>query len=170
MASCGSVVLFPFTLLDIHEFWWESVCKETFLACMFCFLISDHVMLLEGIVSSKCRLMHVQMYARLIKNTKRKFPYYMTIYNSSRPMKKTMMNPSYQQLTPVNNGKFGILLNHRQLNFPGMKHLLYFMGLVQLKVRTQTEQCLSSKSQYLGECYSDIFTTRCRPISVSGAR
>ena len=30
---------------------------------MFCFLISDHVMLPEGIVSFKFRLMHVQMYA-----------------------------------------------------------------------------------------------------------
>ena len=29
---------------------------------MFCFLISDHVMLLEGEVSFKCRFMHVQMY------------------------------------------------------------------------------------------------------------
>ena len=27
------------------------------------FPISDHVMLLEGIVSFKCRLVHVQMYA-----------------------------------------------------------------------------------------------------------
>ena len=35
------------------------------LACMFCFPISDNVMLLEGIVSFKCRAnvrMHVQMY------------------------------------------------------------------------------------------------------------
>ena len=29
-----------------------------------------------------------------------------------------------------------------------MKHLLYFMGLVQLKVRAQTEQCPSSESQW----------------------
>ena len=35
---------------------------------MFCFPISDHVMLLEGIVSFKCRLWHVQMYANLLKN------------------------------------------------------------------------------------------------------
>ena len=55
-------------------------------------------------------------------------------------------HPSYQ-LRPVNNGKFGII-NHRQLNFQGMKHLLYFMGLVQLKVRAQTEHCPSSESQW----------------------
>ena len=36
---------------------------------MFCFLISDHVMLLEGIVSFKCRLMHVQMYATKKENS-----------------------------------------------------------------------------------------------------
>ena len=34
-----------------------------FSACTFCFPISDHVMLLEGIVSFKCRLMHVEIYA-----------------------------------------------------------------------------------------------------------
>ena len=37
---------------------------------MFCFPISDHVMLLEGIVSFKCRLMHVRMCARLMKEQK----------------------------------------------------------------------------------------------------
>ena len=37
---------------------------------MFCFPISDHVMLLEGIVSFKCRLMHGQMYAQLMKKKK----------------------------------------------------------------------------------------------------
>ena len=37
---------------------------------MFCFAISDHVMLLERIVSFKCRLMHVQMCVYLIKKQK----------------------------------------------------------------------------------------------------
>ena len=40
-----------------------EVLQQTSLACMFCFPISDHVMLLEGIVSFRCRLLHVQMYA-----------------------------------------------------------------------------------------------------------
>ena len=44
--------------------------EQTSLACMFCFPISDHVMLLEGIVPFKCRLMHVQMYAQLMKKQK----------------------------------------------------------------------------------------------------
>ena len=43
---------------------WNNVrVEKTFSACTFCFPISDHVMLLEGIVSFKCRLMHVQIYA-----------------------------------------------------------------------------------------------------------
>ena len=41
----------------------EPLFTIDLLACMFCFPISDHVMLLEGIVSFKCRLMHVQIYA-----------------------------------------------------------------------------------------------------------
>ena len=47
--------------------------SNSYLACMFCFPISDHVTPLEGIVSFKCRLMHVQLFA-IEKKTKGKFP------------------------------------------------------------------------------------------------
>ena len=42
---------------------------------MFCFHISDHVMLPEGIVSFKCRLMHVHADVRITnEKNKRKIP------------------------------------------------------------------------------------------------
>ena len=53
-------------LSDLIKQTFSFVCIEseyTFSACTFCFPILDHVMLLEGIVSFKCRLMHVQIYA-----------------------------------------------------------------------------------------------------------
>ena len=59
------------SFVNMHEAHHKNYCHRrfgylhdvTFSACTFCFLISDHVMLLEGIVSFKCRLMQVQIYA-----------------------------------------------------------------------------------------------------------
>ena len=63
----SSHALFKVTVLHVtkrHSRNYYCLATEsTSLACMFCFPISYHVMLLEGIVSFKSRLKHVQMYA-----------------------------------------------------------------------------------------------------------
>ena len=54
-----------------------GVCEngeQTFLACMFCFPITDHVMLPLKTVSYKSRAIHVHIRAYLMKRQKAKSP------------------------------------------------------------------------------------------------
>ena len=45
--------------IEIATLMKEHVSKQTFSACMFCFLIADHVMVLQNTLSFICRPMRV---------------------------------------------------------------------------------------------------------------
>ena len=49
--------------IEIATLMKEHVSKQTFSACMFCFLIAGHVMVLQNILSFICRPMRVDVRA-----------------------------------------------------------------------------------------------------------